>query len=370
MALSLTWGGRADTNVALTEFFGADHTVAVRFMIQFANIYEGPMLAVHGSGTYFIGCGDGSAGNNKITIRIGSGSLELPIAQTFQGSWHHVAVVRSGTIGTVYLDGASKGTLALPASGQPSGTLRMGRSDQIHQQFYGFLDDVAIFKAALTAAQVSALASANTLTGNETNLLAGYVFGDGPTAALPATLTRPVTLVPGAHYVNVSPNRNNAADRGLLPLSLVSHMRLPFAQGQIASIVQGFANPTVSHSGYAAFCFDFVFPNGDINGYVFKAASPLPAPEYGASTRRDRARFRVGRTPWIAIPLPCSSPARPATSARGCCPSCAIAATPSAPWLAIRRPSGSRRASTRGRATRSPARGCPRRSKGAGRRTT
>jgi hypothetical protein len=188
MALSLTWGGRADTNVGLTECFGADHTVAVRFMIQFANIYEGPMLAVHGSGTYFIGCGDGSAGNSKIAIRIGSGSLELSIAQTFQGSWHHVAVVRSGTIGTVYLDGASKGTLALPASGQPSGTLRMGRSDQIHQQFYGFLDDVAIFKAALTAAQVSALASANTLTGNETNLLAGYVFGDGPTAALPATL--------------------------------------------------------------------------------------------------------------------------------------------------------------------------------------
>ena len=125
MALSVTWGGRADTNVAFTEFFGADHTVAVRFMIQFANIYEGPMLAVHGSGTYFIGVGDGSAGNNKIAIRIGSGSLELPIAQTFQGSWHHVAVVRSGTIGTVYLDGASKGTLALPASGQPSGTLRM-----------------------------------------------------------------------------------------------------------------------------------------------------------------------------------------------------------------------------------------------------
>jgi len=274
MALSVTWGGRADTNVAFTEFFGADHTVAVRFMIQFANIYEGPMLAVHGSGTYFIGVGDGSAGNNKIAIRIGSGSLELPIAQTFQGSWHHVAVVRSGTIGTVYLDGASKGTLALPASGQPSGTLRMGRSDEIHQQFYGFLDDVAIFKAALTAAQVSALASANTLTGNETSLLAGYVFGDGPTAAMPATLARPVTLVPGAHYVNVTPNRNNAADSGLLPLSLVSHMRLPFAQGQIASIVQGFGNPTISHSGYAAFCFDFVFPNSDINGYVFKAASP------------------------------------------------------------------------------------------------
>ena len=98
MALSLTWGGRADTNVAFSEF------------------------------------------------------LE---------TWHHVAVVRSGSTCTIYLDGASKGSLTLAASNNPSGVIRLGRSDEIHQQFYGFIDDVAVFTSALSASQVAALAAAH-----------------------------------------------------------------------------------------------------------------------------------------------------------------------------------------------------------------
>ncbi|HEX2078298.1 MAG TPA: LamG-like jellyroll fold domain-containing protein [Longimicrobium sp.] len=274
MALSLTWGGRADTNIAFSEFFAANHTVAARFMLQFVNVYAGPMLAVHGSGVYSIGNGDGGGGDNKLLVRIGTGSLDVPISASFKEAWHHIAVVRSGTTCTVYLDGVSKGTLTISSSGNPSGTIRLGRSDEIHQQFYGFLDDVAVFKAALSASQVASLAGATTLTGTEPNLLAGFVFGDGPGGSLPATLTRAVTYVPGARNVTVSANRNNAADRALLPLSLVSHMRLPFAQGQIASVGQGFGDETISHNGYAAFCYDFGFPNSDIDGYVFKASAP------------------------------------------------------------------------------------------------
>lgn len=263
MALSLTWGGRADTNVTFSEFFAGNHTVAARFMLQFVNVYAGPMLAVHGSGVYFIGNGDGGGGKNKISIRIGTGFLDVPITASFKETWHHVAVVRSGTTCTVYIDGASKGTLTISSSNNPNGMICLGRSDEIHQQFYGFLDDVAVFTAALSASQVAALAVAATLAGNEANLLAGFIFGDGPSAPLPAKLTRPVAYVPGAHNVTVSNNRNNAADRALLPLSLVSHMRLPFAQGQIANVVQGFGNSTGSHNGYAAFCYDFGFPNSD-----------------------------------------------------------------------------------------------------------
>jgi hypothetical protein len=274
MALSITWPGRADTNVAFSEFFSANHTVATRFMLQFVNAYTGPMLAVHGSGVYFIGKGDGAGGNNKLLIRIGTGSLEVPIPASFKETWHHIAVVRDGATCTVYLDGKSKGTLTISSSNNPSGTIRLGRGDEIHQQFYGFLDDVAVFTAALSAAKISALSAAMTLTGNEANLLAGFVFGDGPSGSLPAKLKRPISYVPGALNVALSNNRNNAADRPLLPLSLVSHMRLPFADGQVANVVQGFCNPTVSHNGYAAFCYDFTFPNSDINGYVFKASSP------------------------------------------------------------------------------------------------
>ena len=114
MALSLTWGGRADTNVALSEFLTGNHTVAVRFMMQFVNVYAGPMVAGHGTGRYFIGYGNGGAGNNKISIRIGASALDVPIATSFKGAWHHVAVVRNGSTCTVYLDGVSKGTLTFP----------------------------------------------------------------------------------------------------------------------------------------------------------------------------------------------------------------------------------------------------------------
>ncbi len=234
MALSLTWGGRADTNIAFSEFFAGNHTVAARFMMQFVNAYDGPMLAVHGSGAYFIGNGNGRDGNNKLSVRIGTEVLDVAIAASFQESWHHIAVVRSGAAFTVYIDGTDKGTLPVASSSTPSGTIRLGRSDEIHQQFYGFLDDVAVFTAALTAAQVAALATATTLTGNEAHLLAGFVFGDGPSAPLPATLKRPLTYVPGAHNVTVSANRQNAADRALLPLSLVETKgyRIPF-EGQV-----------------------------------------------------------------------------------------------------------------------------------------
>lgn len=66
MGLSLTWGGQANTNVAFSEFFASNHTVAVRFMLQFINCYAGPMLAVHGSGIYFIGLGDVNDGGNPL----------------------------------------------------------------------------------------------------------------------------------------------------------------------------------------------------------------------------------------------------------------------------------------------------------------
>ena len=58
MALALTWGGYADTDVAFSDFFGANHTVAVRFMLQYPNAYRGPMVGVKGGGTYLLGQGD------------------------------------------------------------------------------------------------------------------------------------------------------------------------------------------------------------------------------------------------------------------------------------------------------------------------
>lgn len=274
MALSVTWGGRADTDLEFSEFFSGDHTVTARFMLQFVNCYAGPMLVVGGSGTYWIGQGDFHDGGNHLAVRIGTGAVNVPIDESFKGTWHHLAVVRKGTACTVYVDGVSRGALPVGTSNTPSGTLRMGRGTEIHQQFYGLLDDVAVFQTALSVADVGTLSSAKTLTGSEANLHAGYVFGDGPAGSLPPSLKRPLALEPGASLVTVSGQRDNGADRAKLPLSLVSHMRLPFPQGRIARVDQAFCDATISHNGYAAFCYDFTFPDVNCDGHVFRASAP------------------------------------------------------------------------------------------------
>src|SRR5262249_33839200 len=167
VALACTWGGYADTNVDFSEFFAANHTVAVRFMLQFPNAYAGPMLAVNGSGTYLLGqgdfLGDAPGGQPKLVAKIGSGKLASPL-QLAMGTWHHLAVTRIGTVVKLYLDGQQVGgTLTLSAGGQPSGKLRFGKTtsnaalDAGGPQFYGLLDDVAIFTSALSAAEIAAL---------------------------------------------------------------------------------------------------------------------------------------------------------------------------------------------------------------------
>jgi hypothetical protein len=58
VALACTWGGYADTDIDFSEFFNSDHTICVRFMMQYPNAYTGPMLSVNGTGTYVLGQGD------------------------------------------------------------------------------------------------------------------------------------------------------------------------------------------------------------------------------------------------------------------------------------------------------------------------
>ena len=166
MALTCTWGGYADTDIAFTEFFNGDHTIAVRFMLQYPNAYTGPMLSVNGTGTYLIGQGDFFAAPGskiKLVMQLGTGQVSNPVSVA-AGTWHHLAVVRSGSSFQLYFDGKAVGSsLSLPASGLPTGKLRLGKNtfdaalDGGAAQFYGLLDDLAIFKKALSAARSTSL---------------------------------------------------------------------------------------------------------------------------------------------------------------------------------------------------------------------
>ena len=82
------------------------------------------------------------------------------------GVWYHLAIVRNNNSFTFYLNGNQIcQACTVPAgSAPPSGTLRLARladggTDNDHEtQHYGFVDDVAIFKRALTAGEIMNLA--------------------------------------------------------------------------------------------------------------------------------------------------------------------------------------------------------------------
>jgi hypothetical protein len=203
MALGLSWKGYVDTNLKFSEFFVGNHTLALRFMAQFPHAYEGPFVAENGTGRFMIGQGDylgGSAGT-KLLLAVGSQS-QTYVANLQPGRWYHLAVVAtSGTQRsfTLYLDGSPLGaplSIATSDPQLPNGTLRFGKRttgqtvNGHDAQFYGFLDDIAVFTRELSPSEIQEL-NVNVLqiTGNEKDLLAGYTFNQGD---LPATLARPV----------------------------------------------------------------------------------------------------------------------------------------------------------------------------------
>ena len=284
-ALACTWGGYADTDLNFTEFFGSDHTVAARFMLQYPNAYTGPMLSVRGSGTYLIGQGDVHAAptGTKLVVQIGSQAITHQVNLS-AATWHHIAVVRRGTTIRLYLDGARVGTaLSIPSTGLPRGTLRLGKTNNATAaggvQFYGLLDDVAVFTTALSATRIAQLAAANQLSGSEAGLLAGYVFDEPPADGLPARLSRPVTRSPAAMLRPVSSDRNSATDAAQLPLALTGHKHLPIPADQAWYVIQGVdnADPSGSHRGYASFCWDLMLaglPQSASKDKPFRAAAP------------------------------------------------------------------------------------------------
>src|SRR5262245_9061731 len=72
--LALGWQGYADTDLQFSEFLGSEHTIAFRFMPQYPNAYEGPIIAENGTGTFVIGQGDFMAGTDapKLFVQVGS----------------------------------------------------------------------------------------------------------------------------------------------------------------------------------------------------------------------------------------------------------------------------------------------------------
>ncbi|GEM_PF-2509188 len=108
-----------------------------------------------------------SGGNTlryAITTSGGSGEQQINAPMLLSpGTWQHVAVVLSGTTGTLYLNGVPIGTnssMTLRPSNLGVTTLNyIGRSQYSDPYFNGRVDDFRIYNRALTGAELSALAN-------------------------------------------------------------------------------------------------------------------------------------------------------------------------------------------------------------------
>ncbi len=294
MAVALSWTGFVDTDISFSEFFGADHTIVARFMAQYPDAYEGPVVAEQGSGTFALGMGDFSAspdGSTKIMLVVGGQAMNFPVAIA-PGTWHHLAVsvdvTTSARVFRVHLDGDQLGTgltVASSTGSLPSGTLRIGKRtsgkvlNDRNAQFYGLVSEVGVFDRALTTSELGSLAAAPALGGAEKGLLAGISLRAG---RRPARLARSMQPHGAAHLVATSGDHDSAADRVHLPLPTAHQpMDLPFPPGEAWKVIQGVNLQGGSHRGYACFCWDFVladqpqagvYPDGSDGAPLYAAA--------------------------------------------------------------------------------------------------
>jgi len=245
MAVALGWQGHVDSNLSFSAFFDRDHTLVARFMPQVSNAFEGPLIAENGSGLFVIGQGDWhqDGEGNKLLLAVGAGRCNYP-APLRAGRWYHLAlrVVVGTDVMTFqpFLNGNSLGApMSVPRDdpGLPRGTMRFGKRttggtvNGHNAQYFGFLDEVAIFSTALPPVRIAALASSTSpLTGDEPDLLSGFTFHG---RHVQPRMARSTSLHGVAKLVGTSENWDSAADAALLPLPPQSaEMNLPFTVGE------------------------------------------------------------------------------------------------------------------------------------------
>ena len=268
------WQGYADTDINFSEFFGRNHTVAARFMIQYPRSFQAPILAVNGSDNYLVavaGYGEGRVKAQRLLVTTSGRTHYYTVGSKLAPEkWHWLALVRDGSRLRLYLDGVlikpdDAEQVITSSTDLPVGTLRLGRKASGDAQFYGLIDDVAVFNSALSQKILkSYYHESPRLRGTEAGLVAAYLFDQpidvqsGAQAAQP----RRVSFSAPATQIKVSSTRDSGQDAQVLPLpSNSTRMLLPFAPGQAWKVIQGYGQE-LSHHGRGCFALDFARVDG------------------------------------------------------------------------------------------------------------
>jgi murein DD-endopeptidase MepM/ murein hydrolase activator NlpD len=258
------WRGYVDTDLKFSEFFSENHTIAARFMIQYPRSYQAPILSLNGEGDYTVAVASyGGVKPERLLVTIGGKTYHYPMAgKLAPEKWHWLALVRDDSRLRLYLDGV----LIKPDDSYteigiyiPDGTLRLGRKQSGDAQFYGLIDDVAVFNSALNQKTLKSYYNESPqLRGDEASLVAAYLFDQTPEAGSYAKAARRrVSFGTPATQIKISSIRDNKQDARLLPVPFNStEVLLPFAPGQAWKVIQGYGHE-LSHNGGGCFAWDF-----------------------------------------------------------------------------------------------------------------
>jgi len=215
-----------------------------------------------------------------------SGNPALIFPGVFKETWQHLTVVRRRNTFSLYLNGIHL-VPDLDGAGPDlplAGTLRLGRRTAGQRidgsgdgQFFGVIDDVGVFRRALTDMEIQELSEQPRLTGSEKGLYAAWTFDTPGGKQLPAPLRRRMdTHKTRAHAEAASPDRDHVADLRLFDMNETKiKMQLPFAADEAWLVVQGVDQVRGHHSSYAAFCWDFILagrPHEESKGQPLYAA--------------------------------------------------------------------------------------------------
>lgn len=298
---ALRWPGAVYTDVTFSSFFGSPNTIMARFMPQYVRGYRGPIFGA--LPPRCVGCspgpsfevglaqyGEGSLSGTGLVLEVGGVKRLYATSALEARTWHHIAVrFSTGWLGSafrLYLDGqhlcalGDSCDLVVSGAAVPAGTLILGRSYNSTtsneltgtHQFYGFIDDVGIFDAALSDSLIAAHAApTNAISGVEQDLYAGWNFEAG---SQPAVLSRPLIYGSSAFwnpFVGGSTHYKNGYDANeydapMLPYAADPYaIKLPFTPGEEWKVTQGYAG-SASHYGVSAFALDMVRQDGSTLG--------------------------------------------------------------------------------------------------------
>jgi hypothetical protein len=158
-------------NSSLWAFGTNDFTVEL-----WANFTVVPGGDLVHAGAIFIGDDDGPGGRNKWFFALGGGLLHFTVYNTavpppnfylvrapfvpVVGQWYHLAVTKTGTTFTIYVNGVAVGSeVSLSPIASPSAPLTIGQAESLGFM-NGILDEISVYNRALSQAELQAIARA------------------------------------------------------------------------------------------------------------------------------------------------------------------------------------------------------------------